>query len=113
MIAGAMPLPEKVKPRTSMMTTIHGPRNGRSGSIPIRTTAAGIGITSALANRKGDSNIVHSTDAKDGKVYETGHIVVSADVKKRDARPEGETCGGRRSDLLIDIRRRPSSMPME
>ncbi len=49
----------------------------------------GSGITSILASRKDDSNIVDSTDAKDGKVYESGHIVVSADGERLRATAKG------------------------
>ena len=56
--------------------TTGGPVQFLEGGPP-----AGSGITSTLKKRKADSNTVDSADAKDGKVYETVHTVVSADGK--------------------------------
>jgi hypothetical protein len=56
----------------------------------------GSGITSTLAKTKADSNTVDATDSKDGKAYETSHIVVSADGKSMHATGKGTDPQGKK-----------------
>lgn len=71
--------------------TTGGPVKFLEGGPP-----AGSGITATLKKRKADSNSVDTVDAKDGKVYETGHMVISADGKSIHSIAKGVDPNGKK-----------------